>query len=656
MQQKSADLTTSRRFPLEVHNIPDILKDVDRWVMWRAGTAKPNGKFDKVPVNKQGRKVNGLAADNWLTFKDAHDGYCAEKCDGIGYVLDGSPVICGDEQLFPIALDFDNCEAAAEEYRKLWLKLGKPYVEVSPSGKGLRMFALSREPLKGGNDGEGHEMYCDRRFVTVTGNNGKGKICEATSHLQALHDVWFPKKTIQPKQHASDLSLGRKLAHPDTPESVEAIARVQDMLGHIPASCDREKWRSLVWAVMSTGWTCAVDIARNWSMTAPEKYEETAFNTLVRDYDPKEGITFGTLHHHAKLAGWKSTISSAVINETPTNPPELPVEEKRFNLLTAGEVKAQPISGYRVRGLFPSEGLAAVYGQSGSGKSFLIADLCFAIATGRTDWFGKKVKQAPVIYVALEGSAGLRNRIYALEAHYKTPLPDNFRFVMGGLTLQNVSVIERFASVALNTLGSKTVVVIDTLNQAAPGADENSSQDMGAIIAAAKLLGESLRGLVILVHHTGKDTSRGLRGHSSLLAALDAAVEVENKAGFRSWSATKVKDDATGGPQAFQLKPYTVGTDEDGLDVTSCAIDRALLQHTQVRPVTGKNQITGADALKRHFGTGGPKLPEEKAIGLIAAALLNTPAGRRRTVAKEVLNGLVHGGHFCLDEGGISQP
>jgi len=214
--------------------------------------------------------------------------------------------------------------------------------------------------------------------------------------------------------------------------------------------------------------------------------------------------------------------------------------------------------------------------------------------------------------------------------------------------------IEGFASAALNALGSETVVVIDTLNQAAPGADENSSQDMGSIIAATKLLGERLKGLVLLVHHTGKDTSRGLRGHSSLLAALDAAIEVENKAGVRAWSATKVKDDAVGGPQAFQLKPYTVDTDEDGLDVTSCAIERALLPQTQCRPLSGSNQKMGAEALRKHFSSGTVQLPEEHAVTLIAAALLNTPAGRRRTVAKEVLSRLVLTGHFFMNEGVVS--
>ena len=320
----SNPVNAGSRVPLTAGNIPTLLRDIDRWVMWKAGTHKPNGKFDKVPVNSHGRKVNGLAAENWLSFQDALTGYSTGKCDGVGFVLNGGPVTHGADQLYLVALDFDNCEASESEMKQLWLKLGKPYLEVSPSGKGLRMFVLSRVALKGGNDGHGHEMYFDRRFVTVTGNSSKGKICEATDQLLALHEGWFPKNSLPAKQRARDSTLGRKLAYPDTPESAEAIAQVNDMLRFIPASCSRDMWRNIVWAVFSTGWTCAVDIARQWSMTDPKKYEDAAFNRLVQDYKPEEGITLATLYHHAKSAGWTAMNPPPVIDVVPVNPPAPP--------------------------------------------------------------------------------------------------------------------------------------------------------------------------------------------------------------------------------------------------------------------------------------------------------------------------------------------
>ena len=82
---------------------------------------------------------------------------------------------------------------------------------------------------------------------------------------------------------------------------------------------------------------------------------------------------------------------------------------------------------------------------------------------------------------------------------------------------------------AVLSAGAGAVTFIDTLNASAPGIDENASRDMGLLGEAAKALQALTGGLVAAVHHTGKDAARGLRGHSSLFAALDAAVEVSRE-------------------------------------------------------------------------------------------------------------------------------
>lgn len=89
-----------------------------------------------------------------------------------------------------------------------------------------------------------------------------------------------------------------------SPETPEEIARVRAMLATIPAGCDRDSWRNLVWAVLATGWTCAEDLAREWSMTAPTLYDEADFDKVVTSYKPDGGIGYGTLVHMAKAAGW----------------------------------------------------------------------------------------------------------------------------------------------------------------------------------------------------------------------------------------------------------------------------------------------------------------------------------------------------------------
>ncbi len=81
------------------------------------------------------------------------------------------------------------------------------------------------------------------------------------------------------------------------------------MLAAIPADCGYEQWRNVVWAVASTGWQCAEELARYWSASAPERFDDAAFNTLWHSYEPGKanGVGFGTLVYLAKQNGWQDT-------------------------------------------------------------------------------------------------------------------------------------------------------------------------------------------------------------------------------------------------------------------------------------------------------------------------------------------------------------
>lgn len=104
-------------------------------------------------------------------------------------------------------------------------------------------------------------------------------------------------------------------------------------------------------------------------------------------------------------------------------------------------------------------------------------------------------------------------------------MPARLRLVMQPFKLTEQQDIADLAAV----VPPGAVVFVDTMNRAAPTADENSNRDMGEIIEGAKTLQRLTQGLVILVAHTGKDTCKGLRGHSSLLAALDGAIEISRE-------------------------------------------------------------------------------------------------------------------------------
>lgn len=252
----------------------------------------------------------------------------------------------------------------------------------------------------------------------------------------------------------------------------------------------------------------------------------------------------------------------------PLPPGALPVPPARFKLLTPADLSKLPPVQWRVRGVLPTEGIGAMFGPSGSGKSFLVLDLLAAVASGG-EWFGCRVKSAPVLYVALEGEAGIAQRVKAYETKHGG-LPESFRFLLQSLDIRN----DRAALVqAIQAAGWRDgVLCLDTLNRAAPGMDENDSRSMGEVIGAAKTIQAQLGGLVLLVHHTGKDATKGLRGHSSLHAALDAAIEVTCEGAGRVWTLHKAKDGEDGGAHPFRLDVVGIGTDDEGEPNTSCVV------------------------------------------------------------------------------------
>ena len=642
--------------PLDRARIPDMLQNLPRWVAWTAGPKKPDGKFSKVPTDpRTGRNINGNDPQNWRSFDDVCKAYDQGKCSGVGIVLSDEPVgtfggtLCGAHQ-YLVALDFDHCAADMAAIKKTRLGLGQPYVEVSPSGDGLRIFALSRTPPKGGNAG-GREMYSAGRFMTVTGNSGRGNVIDATEALEKLQAEWF-QKAVKPGPTITTVpsKLALALMGTDHPETPEAIERVLAQLAHIPADCSYQVWGRIVWSILSSGWESAGEIARNWSLTAPERYDDKAFDQLVASFNPARGITLGTLDHHAREGGWRPVVAA------PDRPPTQHTQSGAAGakrLLTGQDLKALPQILWRVRGLLPSHGIAAIYGPSGSGKTFLALDLACALASGQPLWFGAKVKAAPVAYVALEGEGGICQRVAAWEKQHGAPVPDSIRFLLGNFTLLNASDSETLASEITQTIGIGAVVFIDTLNQSAPGADENASGDMGTVLANAKLLADAVQGIVVLVHHAGKDASRGMRGHSSLFAAMDAVIEVSSTLSGRTWRVAKSKDGISGVAYGFELMPHCVDQDDEGADVTSCAI-RPLLLTTSVtqRKAVGKNQIAGLQALQL-LATKFPKgVPMNEGLQALAG-VMSGPAGRRKSRALEVLESLTKSGHLYQSDGGI---
>ena len=209
-----------------------------------------------------------------------------------------------------------------------------------------------------------------------------------------------------------------------------------------------------------------------------------------------------------------------------SDPVRLPKQAREFGLLTRADVQAEPSAIPLVHGLISKGQLAMIAGPSGSGKSVFQLHLGAALLNGH-EVFGHAIpKRARMLYVNLEGD--LKPRLEAIEQHHpgwSFPAPDAM-FLTRPWRLNDRDSVEDLAN-HVNQAGGVDVIFIDTLNRATPGSDENLSADMGMVIAHANLLINLTGAAVVLTHHTGKAKERGPRGHSSLYAALDTCLMVD---------------------------------------------------------------------------------------------------------------------------------
>lgn len=286
--------------------------------------------------------------------------------------------------------------------------------------------------------------------------------------------------------------------------------------------------------------------------------------------------------------------------------------------------KIEPVltSRYLVKGLLDRSALSVVYGDSNAGKTFVALDLAVHVAAG-ADWHGRptacgKSDAGAVVYVAGEGGTGIQNRLMAIRAAYPhldqlCEKYNSFFLLQATLDLCTGDDADCLAE-ALAKIGIPiALIVIDTLARAMGSGDENTAKDMGALVRNVDDLRADTGAHVMIIHHSGKDASRGARGSNSLRAAVDTEIEVTRHGSVIAATARKQRDMSVDQEVTFKLRKVALGTDEDECEVTSAVIEKtdAVEKRQSLRGAT----LTALDVLddllpicgKVKSGSGYPK-------------------------------------------------
>ena len=250
---------------------------------------------------------------------------------------------------------------------------------------------------------------------------------------------------------------------------------------------------------------------------------------------------------------------------------------RRFVLEPWPDIVFEGGEEWAVKRFLPRKGLAAIYGRPGSLKSFVALDIALSIALGR-EWAGRRVCQAPVIYVAAEGAGGLRKR----KAAYTLAWPD----LPAEVPLYLVSVAPNLGAdpgdlqILIRDIEAAGVcpglIVLDTLAQTLGAGDENGA-GMTVFAKNAAALSARFNALVLVVHHVGhgEAAQQRMRGHSSLHGALDAQILCERQEGDLSATLTlqKLKDESSDVRLTVRMSRVPVGLDQDGEEISTLIVE-----------------------------------------------------------------------------------
>lgn len=250
---------------------------------------------------------------------------------------------------------------------------------------------------------------------------------------------------------------------------------------------------------------------------------------------------------------------------------------------------------WTVKHVIPAASVGMLFGGSGTFKSFIALDAALHVVHG-LPWLGRITQQAPVIYIAAEGGAGLWTRIHAWHKARSLKWGNvPFYVVPAALDLQEDAWRVVDAAQALGV--APAMVIIDTLSQTYAG-EENSANEMAAYL---RELGTRFRDMwqcsVVLVHHTGHQATERPRGSSAIRSNVDFLLGVfrDEKEMLATVTSVKQKDGELMSDAVFSLTVVDVAVDDDGDRVTSLV----------ARHLTSDEEVAQARMAEQAAGRGG---------------------------------------------------
>ena len=530
---------------------------------------KPDGALDKPPC--EGARTN--APETWFTLEAA-----LAKLSGVNDVAGiGFAVVKGI-----IALDFDHCRdpftGILDDEVQTELERLNSYAYVTPSKAGIRVVGLNDPgwPIQGNKHNRwlpgGHKIEifigpCNF-YNTFTSDliAGYGELKDVSGSVLDYLEGLDAGPQGKPNGRANG-------ATPQSnPEPQRSVAAIRAALAVIPNTTKNwDEWCRIGMAVWRScgGSGDGLDAWSEWSSRLGCHDQAKCDERWQHWFEsPPTKIGFGSLYYEARknrpLFVPPFDLVPASNGHDSTEPPH--PEQQRTRILTMRELDALPPPEWIVHGLIPDKSLVVPFGPPKSGKTFIVLSFCLHVAAGKP-WFGHPVRQGAVVYIAGEGTSGLSLRLKAMRAKYEIGIDAPLWVVPRAVNFRLEGEVQALVALVKATVGDVPVrlVIIDTLARAMPGADENSAQEVGLVIAGCDEVRDALGCTTVPIHHSGKDATRGARGTSALRGAWDTALEITASGKRVTMLVADQKEAESGQRLVFRMEQVAVGIGRSSL-------------------------------------------------------------------------------------------
>lgn len=555
--------------------VPRDLLELARWLCWQA-EYNEGKKPRKVPYYAAGQRrtfAHGSPDDvqRMTSFAVAIEAARRQGRSGVGIAL------CDDKIA---AADFDNCVVDGVVDPDVLEAVKGTYAEVSPSGQGVRAFFDNSAGVI--TDAKfidriwpyGVETYVKQGYVTVTGNRLPGAPLTVAAPTERMLEILAERRRPIAVEDDGWFADEGKVDIDTT--------RVEELVMKLPVQLDYHAWLELGLALYHQyeGGSEGLEIWEAYSARDRSGHKEGLCDRKWESFGRRERsgprVTFRSVLKRLRDAG--VPISAAVTPISPAAAERKKKGTKGFPAIQLGEfaLNVQP-PRWLVKSMMAESPIVAIYGEPQAGKSTVAFDLACAVAQG-VEWFGRKTKQMPVVYLAAESEGFMVRRAQAYAQRTGVDLRGlPFTVIPAAPDVGAESDYQLLLSTIKGVLGDEGgFIVVDTLSKVRGAADENSSKEIGIVIGNLERLARELKCVVCFIHHTGKDKDRGMRGSSALLGNVDTVwrVEKDSQGAGRFVVLEKVKGGMSEGDRyAFVLASEELGEDEDGDPVTEAVVE-----------------------------------------------------------------------------------